>query len=95
MQRARDAVDWLVTPEERAAARRRLDSLARDLAVVAGILVVLAGFLLGASLAFSFAVATLGGGWFVLGWVGMFVLAFGALLLAVRVAVELYTRLES
>ena len=90
----KNALDWLVSPEERAAARRQLVVLLTDLLVLAVVLVVVGAFVLGASYAFSFAVESATGA-LVVGWLAMFVLAFAALVVAVRAAIAIYARLEA
>lgn len=91
----KNALDWLVSPEERAAARRQLVALLTDLLVLAVVLVVVGAFVLGASYAFSFAVESATGALVVVGWLAMFVLAFAALVVAVRAAIAIYARLEA
>lgn len=91
----KNTLDWLVRPEERAEVRRQAVALLHDLLVLAVVVALVGAFVLGATYAFSVAVESATGLLVVVGWFAMFVFAFAALLVAVRVAVAMYARLEA
>lgn len=96
MNRVRTALDWLVRPDERAAARRAAADLGRDLVVAAAILAVVAGIVVAATLSLGLMISSVGGvGSFVLGWTAMFALTLPTLVVTMRVAARLYTRFGS
>lgn len=93
MNRARTALDWLVHPDERAAARRAAADLGRDLVVGTAILAVVAAIVVAATLALGLVIGYVGGvGSFVLGWTAMLAMTLPTLVVAMRVAAGLYTR---